>query len=183
MEEIYKEFLNYDWDSFQEFQDGLKEILDSYLENMKEQDASVTAVPALDRQQLVDQAKSYFYSTKTGNILNLDDYRQWKYKNGDRYVTSNQIEAVEANEESTIPQASNKPQRIEEVTDLLESEPKPAASETDDPPYSSNYQDLVELIVSGKPVPGIKEIPNTVLPEQSSISAAKQRVKPWELNK
>ncbi|ODV80494.1 uncharacterized protein CANTADRAFT_47580 [Suhomyces tanzawaensis NRRL Y-17324] len=160
-EQIYIEYLNYDWDSFSEFQEGLNQILDGYLENLKEQDPSVRSIPPLDKQQLIDQAKSFFYCSHTDNILNLDDYQQWKLVNGDKY-------------------AKNK--KITEVRDEDETKPKELtqAATTEDPPYSSNYQDLVELIVSGKPVPGIKDIPDTVLTEKSSVSEAKQRTKPWE---
>lgn len=159
-EEVYKEYLNYDWESFTEFQDGLKEILDNYLENLKESDPSATSISALDKQQLISQAKCFFYCSKSGNILNLDDFDQWKIHNGDKFTKSNKIEQLpeEDVEEGDVG---------EEVT-------------ADDPQYSSNYQELVEMIVSGKPVPGIKDIPDTVLSDQVSKSEEKQRVKPWE---
>lgn len=60
--------------------------------------------------------------------------------------------------------------------------PKPeqtqAASEADPPRLS--YQEIVELIQSGKPVPGIKEIPNTILEGQGTQSTKPRRKKPWE---
>lgn len=148
-EQVYIDYLNYDWESFSEFQDGLKQILDNFLESLKEQDPSVTSIPALDQQQLIDQAKSFFYCSHTGNILNLDDFNQWKIQNGDKFIKDKKVTEIdkEGDEEA---------------------------------PYSSNYQDVVNLIVSGKPVPGVKEIPDTVLTEQSSESNAEPRVKPWE---
>lgn len=158
-EKVYIEYLNYDWDSFTEFQEGLQEILDNYLFNLKEQDPSITSIPALDKQQLIDQAKCFFYCSHTDNILNLDDFNEWKLHNGDKY---------------------NKNQKITEITDDSEENDNAKGNE---PPYSSNYQELVDLIVSGKPVPGIKQIPDTVVPDQSSKPEAKQRPKPWEVNK
>lgn len=157
--EIYKDYMNYDWDSFTEFQEGLQQILDNHLEVLQEQDATVQSIPALDKQQLIDQAKSFFYCSHTGNILNLDDYMAWKAHNGGRYEKSAKISEIE-----------------EENAETLDSAQLPE----DSPPYSSNYQELVELIVSGKPVPGIKDIPDTVLTEQRSVSEAAQRPKPWE---
>lgn len=153
-EQVYIEYLNYDWQLFSEFQEGLKQILDNYLELLKEQDPSITAIPALDKQQLVDQAKSFFYCSHTGNILNLDDFQQWKIAHGDKYIKNKKVE------------------------EIVEKEPENDVS--DEPHYSSNYQNIVELIMSGKPVPGIKTIPDTVLPQQSSVASAKPRVKPWE---
>lgn len=140
---VYQDFDTYDWGSFTEFQEGLEQILEAHLSGLKESDPSISAIPAADKQQLIDQAKSFFYCSHTGNILNLDDYYIWK--------------------RSKTPKEEVK---VEEISE--------------DPPYSSNYQNLVELIVLGKPVPGIKEIPDTVLTEQSSQPLAKQRRKPWE---
>lgn len=149
-EQVYKEYLNYDWDSFSEFQEGLQQILADHLEAMQEQDPSITAIPALDKQQLIDQAKSFFFCSKTGHIFNLDDYEQWK-----------------------LHQNIDQPEpKIQEIT--------PESNDEKEAPYSSNYQEVVELIVSGKPVPGIRDIPDTVLPEQSSKSVRAQRTKPWE---
>lgn len=154
-EDVYRQYLNYDWDSFSEFKEGLQQILEAQLEQMKEQDPSVTAIPALDKQQLIDQAKSFFFCSHTGHILNLDDYNEWKLHNGSKYDQNAKIVEIE------------------------DEQPETTTSGTE-PPYSSNYQHLVDLIVSGKPVPGIKQIPDTVLPEQSLKAGAEQRAKPWE---
>lgn len=142
---VYEEFDNYDWNSFKEFQDGLSEILECHLEKLKEADPSVDKIPAVEKQQLIDQAKSFFFCSHTGHILNLDDYYTWK-----RQKSNKAIESTET------------PENLEEA------------------PYSNNYQQIVDMIVSGKPVPGIKQIPETVLTEQSSKPLAPIRSKPWE---
>ncbi|KAI5970006.1 hypothetical protein CANMA_000946 [Candida margitis] len=158
-EEVYKEYLNYDWAADTDFQQGLTEILDSYLTNIKEQDPSQTSIPNLDKMQLTNQAKSFFFCQKTGHILNIEDFEEWKLHNGDKFDKNAKI--VELDESAR------------EDDD---------ATANDDPPYSSNYQNLAELIMSGKPVPGIKEIPPVVLTDQGSEPSAAQRKKPWEIN-
>ncbi|EGV63432.1 hypothetical protein PSN45_004287 [Yamadazyma tenuis] len=175
-EQVYIEYLNYDWDSFAEFQNGLEEILDNYLQNLQESDPSVTAIPALDKQQLIDQAKSFFYCSHTGNILNLDDFLQWKQQNGDKFVKDHRISEMA----ETIPENIVQQQLPNITTNSTSPNATTTTTSTDEPPYSSNYQHLVELIMSGTPVPGIKEIPDTILPEKSSTPSAAQRVKPWE---
>lgn len=155
-EEVYKEYANYDWDSFTEFQEGIAQIMDNHLQSMQEQDPSITSIPALDRQQLIDQAKSFFFCSKTGHIFNLDDYEQWKLH-------------------SNVDDKGKNVDKIEPKVQEIASE-----EEALEAPYSSNYQELVELIVAGKPVPGIKEIPDTILPEKSSKPVQQQRTKPWE---
>lgn len=153
-EKVYIEFDNFDWDSLKDFQDGLHEILHNHLEKLKESDPSVSTIPAIEKQQLVDQAKSFFYCSHTGNILNLDDYYAWKRNSGGK------------------------------ITSIEESQQEPpVGEEKEQAPYSNNYQHVVDLIVSGKPVPGIMQIPDTVLTEQSSTPEAPVRAKPWEVAK
>lgn len=56
-----------------------------------------------------------------------------------------------------------------------------SAVQTEETPFPSKYAAIVELILSGKPVPGIKDIPDTVLGQDAaSESTTKQRRKPWE---
>lgn len=154
-EKVYIEFDNYAWDSFTEFQEGLSEILEGHLQQLRESDPTADRIPAPQKQQLIDQAKLFFFCSHTGNILNLEDYYAWKRNNGGKITY------------------------VEESV----SEPEKPASESSEVPYSNNYQHVVDLIVSGKPVPGIKEIPDTILPEQSSKAEAPIRRKPWETNK
>lgn len=55
----------------------------------------------------------------------------------------------------------------------LPAEPKTA-------PYPTSFAQIVELITSGAPIPGIREIPNTLLTDQATISTVPKRRKPWE---
>ena len=43
-----------------------------------------------------------------------------------------------------------------------------------------SYQEIVDLIQSGEPVPGIKVIPQTVLAGQGTTATQERRRKPWE---
>lgn len=47
-------------------------------------------------------------------------------------------------------------------------------------PYPTSFAHIVDLITSGKPVPGIKEIPPTVLEGQGTQATKPKRKKPWE---
>ena len=152
-EEVYVNFLNYDWNNFPEYQEGLNEILLNYRENLREQDPTATIL-ALDLQQLTDQAKVFFFCLKNDQIIELEEYRAWERQWGDRYRKLKKIEEIQPEEPSTSTQ--------------------------DEQPYSSNYQNVVELILAGKEVPGIKRIPDTVLLDQKSTAQVQQRKKPWE---
>ncbi|GAB1313037.1 hypothetical protein MFIFM68171_03247 [Madurella fahalii] len=49
-------------------------------------------------------------------------------------------------------------------------------------PYPDNFQALIEAVTMGKPIPGIKEIPNTVVrpPGVTPVGKMKAPRKPWE---
>jgi hypothetical protein len=55
----------------------------------------------------------------------------------------------------------------------------PGAAEDVDAPYPKSFAEMVELITLGKPIPGIKEIPDTVLAEPENPGVQGRR-KPWE---
>ena len=47
-------------------------------------------------------------------------------------------------------------------------------------PYPTCFGQIVELITSGSPIPGIKEVPDTVMEGQASQTKTAKRKKPWE---
>lgn len=48
------------------------------------------------------------------------------------------------------------------------------------PAYPTSFADIVALIQEGKPIPGIKDIPPTVLSDKATQPTASRRKKPWE---
>jgi hypothetical protein len=57
-------------------------------------------------------------------------------------------------------------------------QPSPPADQN--PPYPTPFAEIVALITSGKPIPGIKDIAPTVLSDQATKPVANKRRKPWE---
>ena len=49
-----------------------------------------------------------------------------------------------------------------------------------DAPYPTSFAHIVDLITKGEPVPGVKDIPDTVLEGKESRSTTARRKKPWE---
>jgi hypothetical protein len=58
--------------------------------------------------------------------------------------------------------------------------PTPANASEPPAPYPMSFAHIVELITSGQPVPGIKDIPPTVLEGQGTQASKPKRKKPWE---
>ncbi|KAH3670550.1 hypothetical protein OGAPHI_001065 [Ogataea philodendri] len=151
MDSVYEEFSRYDFESDRDYVAGLRQVMEQYLVLQSETDLEIqkdvsegkldfAKIKPADKEQLIWQAKVFFFCSKTGNILDLDDYKKWEAQ---------------------------------------KTETKPQDAEI---PYSSNYEQLVDLIVNNKPIPGIKQIPDTVLgAEIASDSTLTERKKPWEV--
>jgi hypothetical protein len=67
------------------------------------------------------------------------------------------------------------------------SEPQPTAStemahppSIGDAPPPASFAEICALIAEGKPIPGIKDIPDTILEGQGTEAQAPRRKKPWE---
>lgn len=141
-------------------------MYDAVLENMnQDRDERIqelsTEIPADQKDRLSMQAKSYHFCLKTGNIFNIEDYLEWKQQQSSESQPKIQEQPIV--------------QEVKKVEELK--------TEEEEPEYSSNYQNVVEKIIKGEPIPGIKQIPDTVLEGQSSTSKADMRKKPWELAK
>lgn len=48
------------------------------------------------------------------------------------------------------------------------------------PPYPPSFAEIVALITTGATIPGIRDIPDTVLTDQGTKPVARKRRKPWE---
>jgi len=56
----------------------------------------------------------------------------------------------------------------------------PTPAGPDKAPYPTSFAHIVELITTGQPIPGIREIPNKISEEKPSESVQSKRKKPWE---
>ncbi len=64
----------------------------------------------------------------------------------------------------------------------LDDDAKNTASPSSHPPapYPPTFSQIVDLITTGQPIPGIKDIPDTVLAGQETQPTTAKRKKPWE---
>ncbi|KAK6341024.1 hypothetical protein TWF696_009335 [Orbilia brochopaga] len=157
---------DYCWEDDPEFQSGLTQIL------------AATTDPAAVRQ-LTRQAKCFFYARKIGRPISFPLYAAW----------------LDREESSAAPRRRSSPSRDHELGPPLDPTPIDSISRvntatdtpttttnssTDGTPYPTSFAQIVELITSGKPIPGIREIPNTLNAAPPTQSTAQQRRKPWE---
>ncbi|KAG0377655.1 hypothetical protein BGX24_005688 [Mortierella sp. AD032] len=68
---------------------------------------------------------------------------------------------------------------IEEESQSSSNDAAPAS----DPSYPKSFQEICELIASGKPIPGIRQIPNNLAEGTPSEAKLAPKLKPWEKKK
>jgi hypothetical protein len=121
---------------------------------------------------------------KTGKEINLDAYAAWKKSR----EAKGKAPVHASHDETTAASVTAKEAPI--FTEPQSEIEKSIASTTvlsttaggDDSDAKLSYQQIVEMIRDGKEddLPGIKDIPNTVLEGQGTASTQAQRRKPWE---
>ena len=150
---LYHQLDEYPWDEDREFQGGLRAILGSV------QDPEQV-------EHLTLRAKCYYYARQAGAAVDFDGYKQW-------VETQRGIARPNG-----IPSSLNsQPPTLSGQSAEISSE---SAGGLNDAPKPASFAEICEMIAEGKPIPGIKEIPDTILEGQASDNSTQVRKKPWE---
>ncbi|KAH7117672.1 hypothetical protein B0J11DRAFT_536457 [Dendryphion nanum] len=152
-QEVYAALESYNWDDDVEFQSGLNAILGT---NSSPEQAT----------ELTLRARCFYYSRKYNVPIDFDSYRAYHATHSPS--TQSNGATISATPTSTTEAAGG----------ILPG----ASTNTNEPPapYPTSFAHIVELITNGQPIPGIKDIPNTVLTGQGTEAAKAKRRKPWE---
>ncbi|KAI9671150.1 MAG: hypothetical protein M1817_003657 [Caeruleum heppii] len=160
--DIFRRVEAYSWDEDQEFQAGLRSILSSTSGHH-------------DRQELTMKAKCFYFARKFDTSVDVEGYKAWKSTTVDTHSIglSSQESVFEGTAEASMT-------NVAVSSELPASSDDGTAPPDQDAPYPTSFAHIVDLITKGEPVPGIKEIPDTVLEGEQSQPAASSRRKPWE---
>ncbi|KAL1305535.1 hypothetical protein AAFC00_007145 [Neodothiora populina] len=149
---LYHQLDTYDWENDVEFQAGLRSLLAS--------------APADQISRLILRVRCYYFAKKFDKKPDFNGYLAW----------------TEARA-----QGSNQPISRPVVNEISQPQPPqdaPNHTQASDPagsaPHPASFAEICQLIAEGKPIPGIKDIPDIVLEGQSTPSHAPKRKKPWE---
>lgn len=109
--------------------------------------------------------------------LDFDAYRDWQAQPHRLQVTSDPCTQEQPTQSLA---ASNPPDNP--ILPTGENAPNGAIPQPGDQlaPYPISFSQIVDLITSGKTIPGIKDVPDTVLEGQESRPSTAKRKKPWE---
>ncbi|CAI7640094.1 unnamed protein product [Penicillium bialowiezense] len=153
--QLFERLQSYPFSADPEFANGLAIIL-----GHPETPASEAEMTRDD--DLVLQAKCFFFSRKEqlSPAIDFAAFKSW---------LAGTAQVPETTETTQAETESSKPI------------PADAGNGTaTEPVYPSSFAHIVELITTGQPIPGIQEIPDTVLTGHDIASEKPRRRKPWE---
>jgi len=165
---LYEQLEAYHWSTDPEFQGGLRAILG----------------PVQDPAQIAHltlRAKCYYYARKAGVPVDFEGYRLWTEQHAHTHRLPESTESGERvingadNKESVFHPANQ--QSNPELQSNFSSAGDGGLGEAAKP---ASFAEICDLIAEGKPIPGIKDIPDTILEGQQTEAQAAKRKKPWE---
>lgn len=174
---LFERVKSYPFSTDPEFRNGLAVILGH-------PNTPATADEIDCEDDLVLQAKCFYFSRKENLTppLNFSAYKAW--------LKSTSVPSQSPSLSGTATGGSQWPQvgsAVASATVFTTSQPgftpEQQSTRASEPAYPSSFAHIVELITTGQPVPGIQEIPDTVLTGQATPSMAARRPKPWEKEK
>ena len=175
-DDIYSAFHAYSFTTDSEWQSGLASILGH-------PETPATQAELDTNPGLILNAKLFYFSRKH-NLPPIDaaGYVEWLRSWTQQHTL--QAQSGEANPSNATSEPTHIAAQPLAAPDALSpsAAPAPAAPvSSQEPPYPTSFAAIVDLITSNKPIPGIEEIPNTVLdPGSSKIDHTPRRKKPWE---
>ncbi|KAK4936779.1 hypothetical protein LTR10_022436 [Elasticomyces elasticus] len=189
-EYLYQNISHYPFDKDREYQAGLEAILGHEGTSASEDEIEQNAA-------LVLQAQLFYFARKYKvQPIDANAYSAWV-----QTQISHQIQQQQPSHLCSIqqPVPTTSPSDVEAAASApastsisappqLPAQPPPetqtqtqTSSSEPEPPYPTSFAAIVDLITRNIPIPGIEEIPTTVLePGSSKIDKNPRRKKPWE---
>jgi len=180
-EVVFEQLDSYPWHSDPEFQSGLQAILGSDPSPDQAEHLTLRArcfyFSRYSRPLFLSHFRRLIFSMRRKNNIPVDfnGYKTWRSEhvvpslpNGISSTAAAPLESfLSGSGLSSV--GTNRPK------------PDPAMNNSEPPaPYPTSFSQIVELITNGQPIPGIKEVPNTVLEGQATQTTTAKRKKPWE---
>ena len=160
---IFATLDSYPWSTDPDFQSGLSSILSS----SSNSDPSQT-------EYLTLRARCFYYAQKTSLPVDFAAYQDWRTHRRAQEPSPDKIDRGSHRKNGADEAKGENGADLSRHVMRRSDEQQPSA------PYPTTFGRIVELIGSGQPIPGIKDVPDTVLQGQASQASAERRRKPWE---
>ena len=168
-ESIYHAISQYPFDTDSEYLNGLSTIFGH-------PSTPPSPLEISENADLVLQAKCFYYTRKHG-LPSIDPaaYHRWLQSR----ASDAAIDLDDAGQPVDLPAAASQTQSS--TTGDVATSADAAVDQAQAPPYPDSFAAIVDLITRNVPVPGIEEIPDTVLERGASkVDFTARRRKPWE---
>ncbi|KAL5001408.1 hypothetical protein BDV10DRAFT_5362 [Aspergillus recurvatus] len=130
---------------------------------------STIYLPSLGLLSTVRHVNIRFFSTRKNNLalpLDVATYKSW--------LETRRVSSASVDDSREIDSSAMSAPLLSGITNTV------STSTSQEPAYPTSFAHIVELITTGQPVPGIQQIPDTLLTGQGAASAKPKRLKPWE---
>lgn len=155
---IFRQLESYPFSTDTEFQSGLSTILSS--------------TSSQDPELLTLRARCFYFSRKRDVPIDFHSYVLWRSERSLPPVTAGFQDTIASEAQSNGMHADSGMDEISTAKQPEEQQPQA--------PYPPSFSQIVDLITKGEPIPGIKEVPDTLLTGQESVANTAKRRKPWE---
>lgn len=119
---------------------------------------------------------SAFLCRKYDVAVDVDGYKIWRAQQGsEQHVNGDPPDPTSTARSLGDPQFS-----FSSVVNDSTSSGDPLSFSEPSAPYPTSFSQIVDLITNGQPIPGLKEVPDTLLTGQGSQPTTAKRKKPWE---
>ncbi|KAF4984671.1 hypothetical protein FZEAL_187 [Fusarium zealandicum] len=172
---VFTAFDTYPWKKDKMFMSGLYAILGE----PGQQNPQASLV------DMAIHARVFYYAQRIGVNIDFGAYKEWLANNPDHHPPDVLPDEYRRRDEAN---ASSPPaldwQQAAPKADLYVDRKATAAKSgaEDQPNYPMGFAEMIKLLQEGKPVPGIRQIPNTIVrdPSVKPVGARVVPRKPWE---
>ncbi|KAK3806422.1 MAG: hypothetical protein J3Q66DRAFT_359055 [Benniella sp.] len=161
--QVFERFEAYDFNNDATFQDGLKSIINNNQHKSEK-----------EQQDAIQNAR-YFYFARFVQSFDYSQYKQWRAQRS--------LSTEGSSGEQGTNQEQGQEQMQIETSSSVNAETTPSGTSSSDPTYPKSFQEICELIAAGKPIPGIRQIPDNLAEGTPSESKLVPKLKPWEQKK
>ncbi|KAL7821411.1 hypothetical protein V8C44DRAFT_314490 [Trichoderma aethiopicum] len=199
---IFRAFDSYPWTKDAAFLSGLRAILGAPNPSSSSQKGSL--------RDIATHARIFYYAQRIGVHIDFSAYQAWLARHPDHIIphivppeyeqepaasptlaSSPSSSSPPAATAAAAPQAEATPwQQAAPKADLYVQRNKPSSSNSHpqssssepEPAYPIAFAEMIKLLQEGKPIPGIRQIPNTIErdPTVKPVGSRPVPKKPWE---
>lgn len=124
---------------------------------------------------MATHARIFYYAQRLGVTIDFTAYQAWLSQHPDHQppdILPDSYLARNSRSQDAVAESASLPWQQAAPKDDLFIDKKAAASQSqeDQPSYPMAFAEMLKLLQEGKPVPGIRQIPNTVVRDPVSAS-------------